>query len=301
MTHRFKPRAVLLVAALAGGCLVSALPAAELKVNPNFAVEDCGTPLKALRLMASTLYKHPDTGKLHLFCEYGNNNGYSIGEEEWEDLGHRLVDVELESGTMRRAKGAVPGGQASEHYFHPNGRIYICEGKSKPASLASYDTRTNNYERIGYTAGSPMRVRLGPSGILYMGEQGGDVTVFDPARRTFLRYGKPTGAYANYVYTMEVDEPFIYCGISVRGNWFLTVIDTRTSQYTNYFSVERGQPASQQSGRNDVPPRQATSCSARIRSGTASPRWMRRASRFPCLNPTRPRSPLPAGSPICGG
>ncbi len=97
-----------------------------------------------------------------------------------------------------------------------------------------------------------MRVRLGPSGILYMGEQGGDVTVFDPARRTFLRYGKPTGAYANYVYTMEVDEPFIYCGISVRGNWFLTVIDTRTSQYTNYFSVERGQPASQQAGRNDV-------------------------------------------------
>ncbi len=63
--------------------------------------------------MASTLYKHPDTGKLHLFCEFGNNNGYSIGEEEWEDLGHRLVDVELESGTMRRAKGAVPGGQAT--------------------------------------------------------------------------------------------------------------------------------------------------------------------------------------------
>ena len=58
-------------------------------VNKKFTVVDCGTPIEVLRLYASTVYKHPETGQFHLLLEYGNNNGYAIGEQEWEDTAHR--------------------------------------------------------------------------------------------------------------------------------------------------------------------------------------------------------------------
>jgi hypothetical protein len=140
------PRPVWRISTLAlavlAGFFPSPLPAAQapVPVNPNFTIEDAGTPLKALRLIRSTLYKHPDIGKTHLLCEFGNNNGYGIGEDEWEDLAHRFVDTELESGAMRRTVGSRPGSQTTDHYFHPNGKIYLCEFKagSGGGSLASY-------------------------------------------------------------------------------------------------------------------------------------------------------------------
>lgn len=252
MTMSLKRSFLPLLMAVSIAAQSARLPAAPLKVNPNFAIENAGTPLAALRLMASTLYKHPDTGKLHLFSEFGNSNGYGIGEEEWEDTGHRLVDVELESGTMRRAVAGRPGGQDASHYLHPDGKLYLFDGKAKPASMASYDTRTGRYEQIGTLAGSAIRVLLGPSGKIYIGQLGGGVSVYDPASRSFLQYIKPAGRALGFVYTMQVQEPYIYCGMADRGNWFLTVIDTRTGKSANYFDQVSGQQPSKQGGRNDI-------------------------------------------------
>ena len=73
------------VAATAVGAQEGAGPGVPA-VNKAFTVEDCGTPIEVLRLYCSTLYKHPETGKLHLLLEFGNNNGYRIGEQESEDV-----------------------------------------------------------------------------------------------------------------------------------------------------------------------------------------------------------------------
>jgi len=254
MLQYVKPCVVCLMATLAGACLVSALPAAPLKVNPNFTVEDCGTPLKALRLIASTLYKHPDTGRLHLFCEFGTNNGYGIGEEEWEDLGHRFVDVELESGTMRRTRGDTPGSQTTTHWFHPNGKIYLCEFKVTMGGgrLGAYDTRSGRYEKIGWTTNSTHSAFLAPDGKIYMAQQqSGDVTVFDPAKNTFLHYRRPGGAI-NYINGIQVEEPFIYCASRTRGKDFLMVIDMRTGQGTHYFNEAIGQRPAKAGTRHHV-------------------------------------------------
>jgi hypothetical protein len=259
MLQCINPRVVFLIAALAGASLASSLPAAPLKVRPDFTVEDCGTPLKALRLIASTLYKHPDTGKMHLFCEYGNNNGYGIGEEEWEDRAHRFVDVELESGTMRRTKGALPGSQSTTHWFHPDGKIYLCEFKSGMGggNFAAYDTRTGSYQRIGCTANSAHSVFLAPSGKIYIGEQqSGDVTVYDPAQRTFLRYCHP-GGRVQYMNGMQVEEPLIYCPVTNRGKSSLMVIDTRTGKAAHYFNEEQGQPPASKATPHKYPRTQA--------------------------------------------
>ena len=93
---------LLCIALMAASALGADAPA----VNKEFSIIDCGTPIELLKLYASTVYRHPDTRKLHLFLEYGNNNGYGIGEEEWEDTDHHLIDVELESGFMRRTRGS---------------------------------------------------------------------------------------------------------------------------------------------------------------------------------------------------
>lgn len=231
--------------AAAACCAVALGQQPGLKVNKDFTIEDCGTPIKVLRLIASTVYKHPDTGKLHLFIEYGNNNGYGIGEQEWEDGAHRFVDVDLESGDMRRCVGGRPGGVTTSHFFHPNGKMYLFEVKTKPASLAEYDTRTGKYDIIGGMGNSAYKTVLTPSGRFYTGEVGGDVDAYDPAVSKLSRWRMPAGRPIFWgVYTMEVDEPYIYCGMTNRGNWFLTVIDTRTGQSTNYFDPESGQKAS---------------------------------------------------------
>ncbi|MBM4043158.1 MAG: hypothetical protein FJ290_32115 [Planctomycetes bacterium] len=157
------PRQLALLLALAAGAALGAnVPA----VNKEFTIEDCGTPVAVMRLVASTLYKHPDTGKLHLFLEYGNNNGYGIGEQEWEDTGHRLIDVELESGTIRRTKGAKPGGLTGQHFFHPNGKLYILEGKTNPDGFSEYDPRTNECRRVA-GIGPAYKTVLAPSGRVY--------------------------------------------------------------------------------------------------------------------------------------
>jgi len=233
MRRSLIPAVALIIVSLAASVSFAA-PVAP--VNKSFTIEDCGTPLEVLRLVASTLYRHPDTGKLHLFLEYGNNNGYGIGEKEWEDTAHRLVDVELETGVMRRAKSSRPGGVTSNHFFHPDGKIYIFEVKTKPAGLAAYDTRTGKYETVGGFGNSAYKTVLTPSGRFYTGEVGGDVDVYDPAIRRLSRYRMPAGRKAFWgVYTMEVEEPWIYCGMTDRGKWWLTVIDTRTGKAVNYF------------------------------------------------------------------
>ncbi|MBM4046351.1 MAG: hypothetical protein FJ279_14675 [Planctomycetes bacterium] len=232
---------------------VAAVTAAEapVAVNKNFAIEDCGTPTRVSRLLASTLYKHPDTGRLHLFLEYGSNNGYGIGEQEWEDTGHRLIDVELESGTMRRAVGAKPAGLSTMHFLHPNGKMYLFEVKTSPASLAEYDTRTGEYRRLGRTGDSAYKVVLTPSHRIYIGEVNGGVAVYDPATRKLSHYDRPAGRPIHWgVYTMEVEEPWIYCGMTNHGKWFLTILDTRTDQAVSYFDVESGQPAAKGGGQS---------------------------------------------------
>lgn len=116
------------------------------------------------------------------------------------------------------------------------------ETKTSPDSLAQFDVRTGKYERIGALRGSAYKVRLGPSGRIYIGEVGGSVSVYDPSIHSLLSYKKPAGRRIFWgVYTMEVEEPWIYCGMTNRGNWFLTIIDTRTGKSTNYFDKESGQ------------------------------------------------------------
>ncbi|HUT34952.1 MAG TPA: hypothetical protein VNE39_15790 [Planctomycetota bacterium] len=221
----------LLAAGVALGAEGPPVPA----VNKDFTIEDCGTPVQVMRLVASTLYKHPGTGRLHLFLEYGNNNGYGIGEQEWEDTGHRLIDVELESGTIRRAKGAKPGGLTGQHFLHPNGKLYIFEGKTNPDSFSEYDPRTNECRRVA-GIGPAYKTVLAPSGRIYIGEVGGNVSVYDPQVGKLTRYDRPTGRTIHWgVYTMEVEEPWVYCGMTDHGHWWLTVIDTRTGESKSYF------------------------------------------------------------------
>ena len=205
-------------------------------VNKDFTIIDCGTPVSVLRLYASTIYKHPGSGQLHLLLEYGNNNGYGIGEQEWEDTGHRLVDVNLDTGEMRRTKGS--DGLTCNHFFHPNGKMYLFEGKTHPASFSEYDTRTGTYRRICAIGNTAYKVVLAPSGRIYAGQVGGDVMVYDPELRRITHYEMPAGRQAFWgVYTMEVEEPWIYCGMTNRGKWWLTVIDTRTGETKNYFDA----------------------------------------------------------------
>ena len=214
-------------------------------VNKACTVVDCGTPLRELKLQASTLYKHPTTGKLHLFLEYGANNGYGIGEHfygERGDVRHYLIDVELESGKMRSARGGN-GHESTSHFLHPNGKMYLFEIKTYPSNLSSFDTRTGKYEFITATGNSTYKTCLAPSGIIYSGEVSGDVTVYNPETNQITRFHHPAGRNIHWgVYTMEVEEPYIYCGMTNQGNWFLTIIDTRTGKATSYFDVERGQP-----------------------------------------------------------
>jgi len=203
-------------------------------VNKEFTVADCGTPVEVLRLYASTVYKHPETGQLHLLLEYGNNNGYGIGEQEWEDAAHRLVDVNLDTGEMRRANGS--DGLTSSHFFHPDGKMYLFEGKTHPASFSEYDPRTATYRRICAMSNTAYKVVLAPSGLIYVGHVGGDVMVYDPSLQKITHYKEPAGQAAFWgVYTMEVEEPWIYCGMTNRGKWWLTVIDTRSGEAKNYF------------------------------------------------------------------
>ena len=222
-------------------------------VNRGFRIEDCGTPIEVLRLVASTVYRHPDSGKLHLFLEYGNNNGYGIGEQEWEDTGHWLVDVELDSGLTRRRRGARPGGITTQHFLHPNGCLYLFEAKTRPATLSEYDTRAGTYRTIGALGNTAYKTVLAPSGRIYAGEVTGDVTVYDPSVRTLTRYDRPTGRDIHWgVYTLEVEEPWIYCGMTDHGRWWLTVIDTRSGEAKSYFDVASGQPAAKGSGHSVV-------------------------------------------------
>jgi len=204
-------------------------------LNKDFSIEDCGTPVQVMRLVASTVYRHPDTGKLHLFLEYGSNNGYGIGEQEWEDTGHRLIDVELESGQMRRTKGARPGGLTGQHFFHPSGKLYIFEGKTNPDSFSEYDPRTGQCRRVA-GIGPAYKTVLAPSGRVYVGEVGGNVSVIDPPVGRLTRHDRPAGRTIHWgVYTMEVEEPWIYCGMTDHGKWWLTVIDARTGETKSYF------------------------------------------------------------------
>jgi hypothetical protein len=231
-------RYLLLIAALAAILSLPARASAESgpvpEVNQEFTIIDCGTPIEVLRLYASTVYKHPETGRLHLLLEYGNNNGYGIGEQEWEDTAHRLVDVDLDSGEIRRTKGS--DGLTCSHSFHPNGRMYLFEGKTHPASFSEYDPRTGTYRRICAMSNAAYKVALAPSGRIYAGQVGGDVMIYDPQLGTATHYKEPAGRPAFWgVYTMEVEEPWVYCGMTNHGEWWLTVIDTRTGEAKSYF------------------------------------------------------------------
>lgn len=220
-----------------GGALVDGPP----DINKNFTIEDSGLPLEALRVVFSTLYKHPDTGNLHLFMQYGNNNGYGMGENEWDDTAHRLVDIELESGEMRRAKTSKPGGVTSSHYLHPNGKLYLFEVKTKPANIAEFDTRTGKYTYIGALGNTAYQVRLTPTGKIFMGEVSGDVSVYDPEINRLSRFIRPYGYPIHWgVYSMEVEEPWIYCGMTNQGKWWLTVINNETGEINHYFDDKDG-------------------------------------------------------------
>ena len=236
----------LALAVLAAVSWTGVIGAAEIMpVNPACLVQDCGTPLRELKLQASTLYKHPDTGKLHLFLEYGASNGYGIGENfygEGGDVRHYLVDVEMESGRMRSARGGN-GHESTSHFLHPNGKMYLFEIKTYPANLSSFDTRTGKYEFISPTQNSAYKTVLAPSGVIYSGEVSGDVTVYNPETNQITIHHRPAGRNIHWgVYTMEVEEPWIYCGMTNQGNWFLIIIDARTGESTSYFDVEKGQP-----------------------------------------------------------
>ena len=241
---------ICIVAGCAGLTPATPLVGAPVRpVNRDFPIEDCGTPIAVLRLVASTVYRHPDSGRLHLFLEYGNNNGYGIGEQEWEDTGHRFVDVELDTGTMRRCRGGRPGGITTQHFLHPNGRMYLFETKTRPATLSEYDTRAGTYRTIGALGNTAYKTVLAPSGRIYAGEVTGDVTVYDPDVGKLTRYDQPAGRDIHWgVYTMEVEEPWVYCGMTDHGKWWLTVIDTRSGASRSFFDVGSGQPAAKGSG-----------------------------------------------------
>jgi len=53
-------------------------------VNKQFTVVECGTPIKVLRLYASTVYRYPESEDFHFLLEYGNNTGYGSGEMLFE-------------------------------------------------------------------------------------------------------------------------------------------------------------------------------------------------------------------------
>ena len=83
----------------------------------------------------------------------------------------------------------------------------------------------------------------------YTWEVNGGVTIYDPVTRALTHYDMPAGRKIHWgVYTLEVEEPWIYCGMTNQGKWFLTVIDTRTGQATSYFDVESGQPPAKAGG-----------------------------------------------------
>jgi len=236
--------AVLVALSSAGGAQ------AVRKVNHDFAIEDCGTPVKVLRLLGTTIYRHPETAKLHLFLEYGTNNGYGLGAQEWDDTSHSLVDVNMGTGEIRRTKSGRVGGVATKHFFHPDGNMYIFEVKTKPASIARYDPRTNTYEKVATMHNQPYKLILAPNGRIYMGEVGGYVSVYDPAVNRYTIYREPSGRKTFWgVYTMAVEEPWVYCGIANRGKWFLTVVNADTGRSVNYFDTESGQPAPKSKGR----------------------------------------------------
>lgn len=227
------------------GFNISAVAQEVTPVNADNRLVDCGTPLSELKLQASTIYKHPDSGNLHMFLEYGANNGYGIGESfygEGGDVRHYLVDVEMETGEMRFARGGN-GHESTAHFFHPNGKMYLFEIKTYPANLSSFDTRTGRYEFISATSNSKYKTVLAPSGVIYSGQVGGDVTVYNPETNQITMHRHPAGRSIHWgAYTMEVEEPWIYCGMTNQGNWFLTIIDSRTGESTSYFDVENGQP-----------------------------------------------------------
>lgn len=216
----------------------------SLELNKDFTIENCGTPLKVLRLLGSILYKHPDTGDFHLFMEYGNNNGYRIGEQEWDNTANTLIDINLKTGKIRRCRTARPGGVSTDHYFHPNGKIYLFEAKTLPASFAEYDTRTGKYQRITMLNNQAYVKRLAENGTIYGGEVSGDVWSYVPETKVVTRYYTPTGRKVFWgCYFMEIDPPWIYSTMTNHGHWFLNIIDTRTGKSTNYFDTESGQKA----------------------------------------------------------
>lgn len=235
MLHR---HSAVIVLALTLGllCIANASAADVQPVNRDFHVIDCGTPVKLLKLAAATAYRHPETGRIHLLTDFSNNNGYGIGEEDAPDSGHLFVDINLDTGEQRRAKGAVPGSLTSNHYLHADGKIYVVEGKTDPSSIAEFDPRTGAYKRLCALTGSISSVRLGASGRIYFGYVGGHASVYDPATGASREFLKLTGKEIRWgVYTMEVDEPWVYCGVTAVDKWWLNILNAETGEAKNYF------------------------------------------------------------------
>jgi len=209
---------------------------AAMSVNKDFTVEDCGTPVKRRKLASSTLYRHPETGRLHLFMDYLASSGL----KEYPDPPHQYVDVELKTGEVRKAMGAAPGPVSTEHIVHPNGKLYIYG--HKPASLEEFDPVTGETRLIGQLAGfwsGPYKIEIAPGGRIYFGHINGPATSYDPEADEIAEYGLMGNRPTHWgVYTMAVREPWVYCGMANHGRWFLSVLDTRTGEKVNYFDQE---------------------------------------------------------------
>lgn len=142
-----------------------------------------------------------------------------------------FASVDYERGTVTELPVMVP---AMEPWAHAwlNGKLYI--GMNLPPRLVRYDPATDELTDLGLAfedSATLFRIAVSPDGILALGGgTGTDLATFNPETGEFRRYGSIGGPGSNYVYSLSIDEEFIYCAVRAAGPWELVVIHRETGE-----------------------------------------------------------------------
>ena len=219
---------VLLLAVVPAWSEAGAAPA----VRKNLAVEDLGVPVKSRSATITRLVKAPGDGHWRLLVTLEAFSGMG------NDPPFLIYDLDLETGQARIVNAIV--GRPGPPYRHSSGKVYF--GQSRPACLLEYDLTTGATRPCG-TLGENYLYGIHPSaedaeGRVYGGGYGRHVARFDPKTGEFVDYGPMGGKGYGYVYSLAVDDKYVYCGMSVSGKWYPVVLNPRTKTWEEFLKPD---------------------------------------------------------------
>jgi hypothetical protein len=144
-----------------------------------------------------------------------------------------FASVDFEKGTVKDL-GSIPAMQNwAEKWV--DGKLYI--GMNVMPRLVVYDPATDTLQDLGEPFPGPKpsltlyRMAADAKGALALGGgTGTDLATYDPATKKFTHYGRVggEGAGAGYLYSLAMDDQFIYGAVRGTGPWELLAIHRGT-------------------------------------------------------------------------